>query len=516
MFDKQARPLVDRIVLPVPTKRGKGVLVSPTIYGNVMLGPTAEDLPDKTATGTSETGFEFLLRKGEKLIPDLLREEVTAGYAGLRAAINRDDYLIDVDQDRRYVLVGGIRSTGLTSAMAIAEHVRDLLGRPVWSDARGQLPDPPQMPNIGENFLRPSQDPARIAADPAYGRIVCFCERVTAGEIRDTYRSPIPPVDLSGLRRRTRAMNGRCQGFYCGARNPRPGRQPRRPHPARPRHPGDPMTTSAERTTDVLIIGGGPAGLTAAATLAPRLDGEVLVLDREGAAGGIPRHSDHLGYGIRDLKTFISGPAYARRLAGNAVKAGARVQTQTMVTGWAGPRTVEVTSPDGRHRITARAGIVLATGARERPRPARLIPGDRPAGVYTTGQLQNLVHLHHRTPGSRAVIIGAELVSWSAAVTLRGAHCRAVLMITTHHRPESYAAFAIPGRLALSLPVATRARITKIIGQGRVQAVELEHLDTGARHVIDCDTVVFTGDWIPDNELARAAASTWTRPHAAR
>ena len=218
VFDKQARPLVNRIVLPVPTKRGKGVLVSPTIYGNVMLGPTAEDLPDKTATGTSETGFEFLLRKGEKLIPDLLREEVTASYAGLRAAINRDDYLIHADHDRRYLLVAGIRSTGLTSAMAVAEHVRDLLaGTGLDLAPRGQLPDPPQMPNIGENFTRPYQDAARIAADPAYGRVVCFCERVTAGEIRDAYRSPIPPCDLNGLRRRTRAMNGRCQGFYCGA-----------------------------------------------------------------------------------------------------------------------------------------------------------------------------------------------------------------------------------------------------------------------------------------------------------
>jgi thioredoxin reductase len=264
------------------------------------------------------------------------------------------------------------------------------------------------------------------------------------------------------------------------------------------------MTTPADLTTDVLIIGAGPAGLTAAATLAPRLDGQVLVLDREAAAGGIPRHSDHPGYGIRDLKTFISGPAYARRLDSNAAGAGARVQTQTMVTGWAGPRTVEVTSPDGRQRITARA-IILATGARERPRTARLIPGDRPDGVYTTGQLQNLVHLHHRTPGTRAVIIGAELVSWSAALTLREAHCQPVLMTSTHHRPESYAAFAIPGRLALRLPVATRTRITKITGRGRVQAVELEHLDTGARRTFDCDTVVFTGDWIPDNELARAA-----------
>jgi glycerol-3-phosphate dehydrogenase len=73
------------------------------------------------------------------------------------------------------------------------------------------------MPNIGEAFTRPYQDTDRIAADPAYGRIICFCERVTAGEIRDTFTSPIPPATLGGLRRRTRAQNGRCQGFYCGA-----------------------------------------------------------------------------------------------------------------------------------------------------------------------------------------------------------------------------------------------------------------------------------------------------------
>jgi thioredoxin reductase len=264
------------------------------------------------------------------------------------------------------------------------------------------------------------------------------------------------------------------------------------------------MTAPAALTSDVLIIGGGPAGLTAAANLAPQLRGEVLVLDREAQAGGIPRHSDHPGYGIRDLKTFISGPAYARRLNNNALKAGARIRTQTMVTGWAGPRTVEVTSPAGRQQITGRA-IILATGARERPRPARLIPGDRPAGVYTTGQLQNLVHLHHRVPGNRGVIVGAELVSWSAAVTLREAHCQPVLMTSTHHKPEAYAAFTLPGRLALRLPVATRTRIAKIIGHGRVQAVELEHLGTGARRTVECDTIVFTGDWIPDNELARAA-----------
>ena len=218
VFDKLTRPMVPLIVLAVPSSRGKGVLVSPTIYGNVMVGPTSENLEDRTATGTSEEGFEFLLGKGRALMPSLFEDEITATYAGLRAAIDRDDYLIDLDADARYGLVGGIRSTGLTSGMAIAEHLMVLLddaGLDVTE--RTNLPAPPRMPSIGEAFVRPYQDADRIATDPQYGRIVCFCERVTAGEIRDAFQSPIPPADLDGLRRRTRVMNGRCQGFYCGA-----------------------------------------------------------------------------------------------------------------------------------------------------------------------------------------------------------------------------------------------------------------------------------------------------------
>ncbi|MFZ1995421.1 MAG: FAD-dependent oxidoreductase [Solirubrobacteraceae bacterium] len=264
------------------------------------------------------------------------------------------------------------------------------------------------------------------------------------------------------------------------------------------------MSTLSRRFTDVLIIGAGPAGLSAAAALAPRRPGQVLVLDREKEAGGIPRHSDHLGYGMRDLHRFMSGPAYARRLTQQALRAGAEIQTEAMVTDWAGDRTVEVTSPHGRTSIEAQV-IILATGARERPRPARLVPGDRPAGVYTTGQLQNLVHLHHRAPGTLAVIVGAELVSWSAAMTLRESGCETALMTSVHSRPEAYAAFTVPGRLALGIPVATRTRVTQISGRGRVSAVEVEDLDTQRRRTVRCDTVVFTGDWIPDHELARSA-----------
>lgn len=217
VFDKQARPLVNHILLPVPSAMGKGVLVSPTVFGNIMLGPTAENLDDRTDTASTDEGLESLLDKGKRLVPELLDEEVTAVYAGLRAATEHDDYQVHVEPDQRYVCVGGIRSTGLTSSLALGEHVRELLtdaGLPLH-EVRG--PAVPRMPQLGEAFARPYQRADLIADDPEYGRVVCFCERVTAGELRDALTSEVPARSWEGLRRRTRAMNGRCQGFFCAA-----------------------------------------------------------------------------------------------------------------------------------------------------------------------------------------------------------------------------------------------------------------------------------------------------------
>ena len=218
VFDKLSRPLVSHIVLAVPTKITKGVLIAPTVFGNVMLGPTAENVERKDDTSSTAHGLDYLRAEGRRIMPELLEHEVTAVYVGLRAATEHVDYQVSIHADEGYVCVGGIRSTGLSGSMAIAEHVRGLL-----ADAGLALsprPGPPvelSMPNIGEAFMRPYADPERIARDPEYGRIVCFCERVTRGEIRDAFESPVPPVDLDGLRRRTRSHMGRCQGFFCGA-----------------------------------------------------------------------------------------------------------------------------------------------------------------------------------------------------------------------------------------------------------------------------------------------------------
>jgi glycerol-3-phosphate dehydrogenase len=213
VFDKLSRPLVRQIVLAVPTKVSKGVLVSPTVFGNVMVGPTAEDLLRKDDTSSTAAGLDYLLGEAGRIVPALLDYDVTAVYVGLRAATEHVDFQISFEGG--YACVGGIRSTGLSASMAIAEHVREGLG--IEGPPRPRR-DPPRMPNIGEAFPRPYQRADLVGSDPDYGRVVCFCERVTSGEIRDALASPVPPVDLDGLRRRTRAHMGRCQGFFCGAR----------------------------------------------------------------------------------------------------------------------------------------------------------------------------------------------------------------------------------------------------------------------------------------------------------
>jgi thioredoxin reductase len=265
------------------------------------------------------------------------------------------------------------------------------------------------------------------------------------------------------------------------------------------------MTTrSIAEQARVVIIGGGPAGLSAAAQLAERLGDRVVVLERDSDAGGIPRHSDHTGYGLRDRRRLLTGPDYARSLVSDAQAAGAVIATHTQVTELAADRTLQVTSPAGRMVLRPDA-VLLATGARERPRAARLIPGTRPDGVYTTGQLQRSLHLHHQQVGTRAVVVGAELVSWSAVVSLAHAGCSVAAMTSEYPRPEAYQAATIAGRLRYRPQVLTSTTVVAVHGRRRVEAVDVENLTTGERRRIDCDTLVFTADWIPDNELARMA-----------
>ena len=262
---------------------------------------------------------------------------------------------------------------------------------------------------------------------------------------------------------------------------------------------------------DVLIVGAGPAGLTAAAELRRLGVPRVLVADREAAPGGIPRHSFHTGYGLRDLRRALSGPAYARTLADAALRSGAELRTGCTVTelrAGGDALSAVLTSASGIEEVRP-AAVLLATGCRERPRAARLVPGDRPAGVLTTGELQQRVYLGGERLEGRALVVGAEHVSFSAVVTLAHAGARVVALVTEHERQQSYAAFRLGTALRWRVPVWTSTVVTRVTGAGgRLASVEVADVagaDGEHARTVPCDWLVFTGDWIPDHVLARSS-----------
>lgn len=211
VLDKAARRHVPRIVLPVPTEITKGIVVCPTAFGNVLVGPTAEEQDDRERATVETATLEALLKRGAEIVPALASISVTAVYAGLRPASEKKHYRISVRPDRRAITLGGVRSTGLSAALGLAQHALTLhAGFGSRFDLPLSVPDV-TMPNLTETCERDWQ-----RAD--HGEIICHCELVTRREIDATFSSPVPPGDFGGLRRRTRAGMGRCQGFYCNAR----------------------------------------------------------------------------------------------------------------------------------------------------------------------------------------------------------------------------------------------------------------------------------------------------------
>jgi len=211
VLDKVGFRHVPRIVLPVPSELTKGIVVCPTVFGNVLIGPTAEEQEDRSRATVETETLKALLKRGAEVVPALARIPVTAVYAGLRPASESKAYRIFVRPDQRAITLGGIRSTGLSSALGLAQYALKL-----HAGFGGSFMAPPsapsvRVPNLAENRERDWQR-------PGHGEMVCHCELVTKREIEAALRSSVPPGDFGGLKRRTRAGMGRCQGFYCNAR----------------------------------------------------------------------------------------------------------------------------------------------------------------------------------------------------------------------------------------------------------------------------------------------------------
>lgn len=249
---------------------------------------------------------------------------------------------------------------------------------------------------------------------------------------------------------------------------------------------------------DVIVVGGGPAGVAAALELRRAGVPRVLLLDREATLGGATRHCSHSPFGMREFGRVYLGAAYGRRLAAEAARAGVDVRTGHSVVRLRPGGRLDITTPDGPGTLGA-SRILIATGAREQPRSARLISGDRPIGVVTTGTLQAYAAFHGLMPFTRPLIIGSELVSLSAVLTCLGHGARPVAMAEPGPEALARAPFSWFPRL-VGVPFHLGTELVDIRGTGRVEMATLRHAD-GRREDVTCDGVLLTGRFTPESAL---------------
>jgi thioredoxin reductase len=267
-----------------------------------------------------------------------------------------------------------------------------------------------------------------------------------------------------------------------------------RPDPACARFERQPLDC------EVAVVGGGPAGLSAATELA-RQGFDVLVLERHTEAGGIPRHCGHPPFGMREFGRVLRGPEYAKRLVTRAEAMGVRFQRPASVVALRPGGTLMVTSDAGIAHISARA-VLLATGVRETTRAGRLIGGTRPAGVLNTGALQALVYLAKQAPFERPVILGSELVSFSALLTCRHAGIRPAAMVEPGPRPLAWRASTLLPRV-LGVPCHFDTQVEAVCGTERVRGVVLR--TGGRRWELAADGLIVSGGFVPEASLVEAS-----------
>lgn len=218
VLDKSVGGLATHTIFQCPNEMGKGILVTPTVDGNLLIGPTALNIEDKDDTTTTPEGLRDALQKALKSVPIVSIRNAITSFAGVRAHPTNDDFIIGwCPTSDRFINVAGVESPGLSSAPAIAVFVREILSEKLSLTEKAEYTDTREEP-VRFRHLSDEERAKLVEKNPAYGRIVCRCETITEGEIIDAIKAPAGARDVDGVKRRTRAGMGRCQGGFCGSK----------------------------------------------------------------------------------------------------------------------------------------------------------------------------------------------------------------------------------------------------------------------------------------------------------
>lgn len=218
LLDKTAGNLVEKTIFQLPGKYGKGILVTPTVHGNILIGPTADDHDNKEATITTAAGLDHVCTAAKRSVPSVPVRQVITSFAGNRAHEDQHEFIIQELEDAPFFIdCAGIESPGLTSAPAIGERVAQIVSA-LFSAEKNPAFDGRRTGILNPKALSEQEYAALIKENPAYGNIICRCEMITEGEIIDAIRRPLGAKSLDGVKRRTRAGMGRCQAGFCSPR----------------------------------------------------------------------------------------------------------------------------------------------------------------------------------------------------------------------------------------------------------------------------------------------------------